>query len=83
MRKNAGTVEEIGGVSGFKSDPVVVYGGWSEIRQVLFDRVTNPGDWAGIGQPGGYAEYMKTYFIPLLYFIIIFSFLSILPISLN
>ena len=63
--ENAGAVEEVGeGVSGFKKgDPVVVYGGWSRKSDRFSltgqEQLTNPGDWAGIGQPGGYAEYMK------------------------
>jgi len=63
--ENAGIIEEVGEkVSGFKKgDPVVVYGGWSR----KFDRFSLTGqeqltsiqDWVGIGQPGGYAEYLK------------------------
>ena len=65
--ENAGTVEEVGeGVSGFKKgDPVVVYGGWSRKSDRFSltgqEQLTNLGDWVGIGQPGGYAEYMSTH----------------------
>jgi propanol-preferring alcohol dehydrogenase len=63
--ENAGTVEEVGErVSGFKKgDPVVVYGGWSRksdrFSMTGQEQLTDTRDWVGIGQPGGYAEYLK------------------------
>jgi propanol-preferring alcohol dehydrogenase len=63
--ENAGTVEEVGeAVSGFKKgDPVVVYGGWSRKPDRFTwtgqEQMTNIEDWVGIGQTGGYAEYLK------------------------
>lgn len=63
--ENSGIVEKVGdAVSGFANgDPVVVYGGWSK-RPDRFawrgiENLTNVLDWVGIGQPGGYAEYLK------------------------
>lgn len=63
--ENSGTVEEVGeAVSGFKKDdPVVVYGGWSRKPDRFVwtgqEQLTNIQDWVGIGQPGGYAQYLK------------------------
>jgi len=63
--ENSGTVEEVGeAVSGFKKgDPVVVFGGWSRKPDRFTwtgqEQLTNIRDWVGIGQPGGYAEYLK------------------------
>lgn len=63
--ENSGIVEEVGeAVSGFKKgDPVVVYGGWSRKPDRFAwtgqEQLTNIQDWVGIGQPGGYAEYLK------------------------
>jgi alcohol dehydrogenase, propanol-preferring len=63
--ENAGTIEEIGErVSGFKKgDPVLVYRGWSRKSDRFSltgqEQLTNILDWVGIGQPGGYAEYLK------------------------
>lgn len=63
--ENAGTVDEVGeAVSGFKKgDPVVVYGGWSRKPDRFTwtgqEQLTNIEDWVGIGQTGGYAEYLK------------------------
>ena len=63
--ENAGTVYEVGeAVSGFKKgDPVVVYGGWSRKPDRFTwtgqEQLTNIEDWVGIGQTGGYAEYLK------------------------
>ncbi len=63
--ENAGTVDEVGeAVSGFKKgDPVVVYGGWSRKPDRFTwtgqEQMTNIEDWVGIGQTGGYAEYLK------------------------
>ena len=62
--ENAGTVAALGPDAEVfhVGDPVVVFGGWS----VKSDRFTNGGQeqlsdvtkWVGIGQPGGYAEYL-------------------------
>jgi propanol-preferring alcohol dehydrogenase len=62
--ENAGTVAAVGeNVQAVQiGDPVVVFGGWS----VTSDRFTRIGQeqlgtmntWAGIGQPGGYADYL-------------------------
>jgi propanol-preferring alcohol dehydrogenase len=63
--ENAGTVEEIGeNVSGFRKDnSVVVYGGWSRKSDRFSltgqEQLTSTLDWVGIGQPGGYAQYLK------------------------
>jgi len=73
--ENAGRIEEVGeNVTAFKKgDPVAVYGGWAEHP----DRFTYSGDehlsdisrWVGIGQPGGFAEYLLVptyrYLVPL------------------
>jgi len=63
--ENSGTVEEVGElVYGFsRGDPVIVYGGWSRKPDRFTwtgqEQLTNISDWVGIGQPGGYAEYLK------------------------
>ena len=63
--ENSGTVESVGeGVSGFaKGEPVVVYGGWSKKPDRFAwkgqEQLTNVLDWVGIGQTGGYAEFLK------------------------
>ncbi len=63
--ENSGTVEKVGElVRGYKKgDPVIVYGGWSKkadrFTWIGQEQLTNIADWVGIGQPGGYAEYLK------------------------
>ena len=62
--ENAGTIAAVGeDVRGFQiGDPVVVFGGWS----TQSDRFTHSGleqlseipKWGGIGQPGGYADFL-------------------------
>lgn len=62
--ENAGYVEDIGpeatGVS--RGDPVAVYGGWGcgACRRCLAgdEQLCGVMQWAGIGPPGGYAEYL-------------------------
>ena len=63
--ENAGIIEEIDeNVSGFKKgDSVVVYGGWSKMSDSFSltgqEQLTDIQDWVGIGQPEGYAQYLK------------------------
>jgi propanol-preferring alcohol dehydrogenase len=63
--ENSGSVERVGeNVIGFKrGDPVLVYGGWSKKPDRFAwtgqEQLTNISDWVGIGQQGGYAEYLK------------------------
>jgi propanol-preferring alcohol dehydrogenase len=63
--ENSGFVERVGdNVIGFKrDDPVLVYGGWSKKPDKFAwtgqEQLTNISDWVGMGQPGGYAEYLK------------------------
>jgi len=62
--ENAGWVQSIGeGVRGFSpGDPVVVYGGWStqpdRFTWLGLEQLSDVTRWVGIGQPGGYAEYL-------------------------
>lgn len=73
--ENAGWVEAVGEqVQGFApGDPVAVFGGWS-IKPDRFtwlgeEQLTDVTKWVGIGQPGGYAEYLLVptyrYLLPL------------------
>ncbi len=73
--ENAGWVAKMGeGVQGFSiGDPVAVFGGWSKkpdrFTWLGQEQLTNVLDWVGIGQPGGYAEYLLVpsyrYLLPL------------------
>ena len=62
--ENAGYVEALGvGATGFEpGDPVAVYGGWGcgHCRFCLGgqEQMCDVTKWAGIGAPGGYAEYL-------------------------
>jgi alcohol dehydrogenase, propanol-preferring len=62
--ENAGTVAAVGeNVQAVQiGDPVVVFGGWG-VKSDRFTRIgqeqlSNMNTWAGIGQPGGYADYL-------------------------
>lgn len=73
--ENAGWVEQVGdGVQGFKiGDPVAVFGGWSTKPDRFtwsgHEQLTDLTKWVGIGQPGGYAQYLLVptyrYLLPL------------------
>ncbi|MCL5067554.1 MAG: zinc-binding dehydrogenase [Thaumarchaeota archaeon] len=73
--ENAGHVEAVGeDVTSFKTgDPVVVFGGWSSSpnRFTLAgeEQLGDRSGWAGIGKPGGFAEYLLVpnhrYLVPI------------------
>lgn len=62
--ENAGTIVAVGEqVRGFQiDDPVVVFGGWSthsdRFTQSGLEQLSEIPKWGGIGQPGGYADFM-------------------------
>lgn len=62
--ENAGYVAAVGEeAQGFQiGDPVVVFGGWSAKADRFTwsgqEQLTDVSKWAGIGQPGGYADYL-------------------------
>jgi len=62
--ENAGWVESLGqGVTSFEQgEPVLVFGGWGcgLCRRCLGgeEQLCDSGKWAGLGPPGGYAEYL-------------------------